>query len=173
MFVCKVYVRFIERLVVIFISMEEYITSEGVRKLKKELIHLKDTKRKEIAQWLREAAGEGDFTENAEYVEAKEAQTALESQIESIEKRLRTATVVPDKKKKGEVSVGAEVELAKSRSKVHRTIRLVSAEDVDVVSGSISADSPMGRALIGKKKGEKVSVVTPKGKKQYTIIRIA
>lgn len=153
--------------------MEEYITKEGLQQLKQELELLKGEKRREIAIWLREAAQQGDLTENAEYVEAKEAQTALENRIEDLERRLRNSKIVEGVVGGDHVAIGATIELTGASAKKGLVVRLAGSEGADVTAGTISASSPMGSALMGKKVGEMVEVETPKGVKKYKIIRIA
>lgn len=147
----------------------EYLTKEGLKQLKAELTELKTTRLWEIAQWLREAATQGDLTENAEYLEAKEAQTALEEKIDDLERTLRNATVVT-KRVKGVASVGAAIELATPSKKIN--LRLVGSEETDVSRGRISTQSPLGKALLGKKVGETVEVPTPKGIRRYKLTKI-
>src|SRR5690554_4664349 len=143
--------------------MEEYITKEGLTQLKQELEFLKGEKRREIAQWLREAAQQGDLTENAEYVEAKEAQTALENKIDDLERRLRSAKVVDGAVATDQVGVGTTIELTGSSAQGGLKVRLVGSEEANIDEGFISAASPMGQALLGKKVGDAVEVTTPKG----------
>lgn len=154
--------------------MDEYITKEGLHQLKQELEVLKGQKRHEIATWLREAAQQGDLTENAEYVEAKEAQTALENKIEDYERRLRNAKVVEGVSGGDEVAIGTTIELTGASAKKQLTVRLVGSVGSDgAQEGAISASSPMGQALLGKRVGDAVEVTTPKGVKKYKVIRIA
>lgn len=153
--------------------MEEYITKEGLTQLKQELEFLKGEKRREIAQWLREAAQQGDLTENAEYVEAKEAQTALENKIDDLERRLRNAKVVDGAVATDQVGVGTTIELTGSSAQGGLKVRLVGSEEANIDEGFISAASPMGQALLGKRVGDAVEVTTPKGVKKYKVLRIA
>lgn len=156
-----------------FQIMEEYnITKKGLDKLKAELEELKNVKKWEIADWLREAAAQGDLDENSEYIAAKEAQTALETKIGELENKIRNAKVIK-RRRKDMVDVGSRVEYASSGSKKKLKITLVNSEEADAASGKISMDSPFGKAFFGKKPGEEVEVHTPKGKKKYKITRIA
>lgn len=151
-------------------SMEEYITPSGLSQLKKELADLKNVKRWEIARWLREASTQGDLDENSEYIAAKEAQTALESKIEELEELIRSAKVIKHRRK-DVVDIGSRVEfLASGNTKMK--VRLVSSEEADAGKGKISPHSPLGKALLGRKAGEDIDVVTPKGRKKYRITRI-
>lgn len=146
-----------------------FITKKGLRQLKRELEELKTVKRWEIATWLRESASQGDLTENAEYMEAKEALTALEEKIDTFEQRLRTAKVVSGRRS-DVVDVGATITLSTSTKKMR--LRLVGSEEADAAAGHISTYSPMGKALLGKKVGETVEVTTPKGTRRYRVTRI-
>ncbi|MDX1535270.1 MAG: transcription elongation factor GreA [Candidatus Spechtbacterales bacterium] len=154
--------------------MEEYnITKKGLNQLKKELDELKNVKKWEVAKWLKEAAEGGDMDENSEYVAAKEAQTALETRISELESKIRNAKVIK-RRRKDIVEVGSKVEYTPHGSSTKKfKITLVSTEEADASNGKISIGSPIGKALRGKKKGDKVEVHTPKGKKKYKIIRIA
>lgn len=147
-----------------------HITKKGLRQLKTDLEELRGEKRWEIAQWLREAASQGDLAENAEYMEAKEAQTALEEKIEALETRLRDAKVVSGRSR-GAAEVGAEIQLAAASKKMK--LKLVGVEEADAALGLVSTSSPIGKALLGKKVGEMIEVPTPKGVRKYKITRIA
>ena len=144
--------------------MEEYITKAGIKKIKQDLHKLKTVGRAEIADRLQESILQGDLNENADYLEAKEAQTALERKIEDLESRLRNAVVVQETQNKETVNLGATVELTKNRSKKPYKVRLVGVEEADISAGDVSVASPLGHELLGKKAGDRVSVETPKGK---------
>lgn len=148
----------------------EYITKKGLEKLKKELYELNNVKRWEVAQWLREASSQGDLDENAEYVSAKEAQTALENKIDELEERIRTAQVIK-KRISDVVGVGSKVEFVTSSQKKLNVV-LVSIEESDAEKGKISTVSPLGTALFGKKVGDNIEVLTPKGIKRYRVTKI-
>src|SRR3989344_2628798 len=148
----------------------EYITKKGLDQLKEELDKLKNEKTWEIAAWLREASAQGDMIENAEYVAAKEAQTALEERIEELEKRIRGANVIK-RRKKDIVDIGASVEFV-NKANTSIKIMLVGSPETEAGGGKISMLSPLGRAMIGKKVGDYVEVLTPKGRKRYKITKI-
>ncbi|MEX0870071.1 MAG: transcription elongation factor GreA [Candidatus Spechtbacterales bacterium] len=150
--------------------MEEFITKKGFEQLKKELYELKNVKKWEIAEWLRETSSQGDMDENAEYVSAIEAQTALRNRVEELERRIRSAKIIT-KRRKDVVDVGSVVHCAASSKKMKFTV--VGSEEADAASGIISTSSPLGRALFGKKPGDIAEVITPKGKKKYKITKIA
>lgn len=148
----------------------EHLSQEGLQKIKQELEELRGKKRWEIAQWLREASQQGDLLENAEYLEAKEAQTALEGKIEELEQRLRNAKVV-EGRQDGIADVGSTIELTDSTRKMKVT--LVGSGEADMSQGLLSSSSPLGKSLIGKQIGEEVHFVTPKGRKKFKIVNIA
>ena len=150
--------------------MEEYITKEGVAKIKEQLKVLKGEKRNEIAQQLRESSSQGELAENTEYMDVKEAQTQLENKIEELENTLRNAKVVDKKAMNGIAGVGSVVQVAMHRSTKKMKVRLVGVEEADITNGDISVSSPMGRAILGKKKGDSFVVETPKGQKKYKIV---
>lgn len=150
--------------------MQKYVTAEGLEKLKKELTYLKEVKRKEIAERLESCIAFGDLTENAEYHETKEAQAFLEGRILELEDIVNNAIVVPNKQKKGLAQIGSTI-LVKAGS-VREKFKIVGAEEADPVSGKISADSPLGQALLNQPKGVMVEVPTPGGKLQYKILKI-
>lgn len=148
----------------------EYITKKGLEQLRKELDKLKNEKIWEIARWLREASSQGDILENAEYAAAKEAQTALEEKIKILEKKIRTVKVIK-RRKKDVVDIGANVEFKNKANKIAKII-LVGSPETEAEKGKISTLSPLGRAMLGKKVGDFVEVLTPKGKKKYKITKI-
>lgn len=150
--------------------MEKYLTSEGLEKLKKELEHLKDVKRKEIAERLEKAISYGDLTENAEYHETKEAQAFLEGRILELEDLIVNAIVVPSEKKKGFAQIGSTILVKEGSDK--EKFKIVGAEEADPLGGKISIDSPLGKAILNQTKGAIVQVITPQGKLQYKILKI-
>jgi transcription elongation factor GreA len=150
--------------------MEKYLTPEGLEKLKKELEYLKNTKRKEIAKTLERSISFGDLTENAAYQEAKEAQAFLEGRILELENIIRSATIISNNKKKDLVQVGSVVEVKSDGEKWK--FKIVGSEEAKPLEGKISYNSPLGKALLNRKKGEKLEVTTPEGKKEYKILKI-
>lgn len=150
--------------------MEEYITKRGLMQLKKELAELQNTKKWEIAEWLKETAAQGDLAENADYIAAKEAQTILENKVKELEEKIRNAVVIK-RRRKNIVDLGASVEFATQSNKKTK-IMLVNSEEADAQFGKISAGSPLGRAMLGKKVGDRVEVLTPRGRKRYRITKI-
>lgn len=148
----------------------QYISKEGLEELKKELHDLKTQKRREIAQRLQEAKSLGDLSENAEYLEAKEAQSALESRILELEEIIKQSRVIEKPTKKNYVSIGSTVEVEfDGRS---REFTIVGSEEASPAEGKISNESPLGKAFLGRKVKEEVEVKTPKGKVRYKILGI-
>lgn len=148
----------------------QYISKEGLEELKKELQNLKTVKRREIAQRLQEAKSLGDLSENAEYLEAKESQSALETRILELEEIIKHSRVIEKPTKKNYVSIGSTVGV-KFDGKA-REFTIVGSEEANPAEGRISNESPLGRAFLGRKTGEEVEVKTPKGKVRYKILNI-
>lgn len=150
----------------------EYLTLEKKTELETELNHLKTVRRKEVADALLYAKSLGDLSENAEYQQAREDQANVEERIAHLEQILKNA-VIMDKHHTGSVEVGTTVTLVKKGEKDEKVFTVVGSEEADVTSGKISNESPIGRALLGKAKGDTVTVEAPKGDIVYTIKAIA
>jgi transcription elongation factor GreA len=148
-----------------------YITAEKQTELEKELHMLQTVKRKEILEALEFAKSLGDLAENAEYHQAREEQAKLEERIATIEHLLQNSTVVK-KHHANVVEVGATVIVQKDGDKNKQTFQIVGSEEADYAKGMISNNSPLGRALLGKTKGDTASFMTPKGECKYKIISI-
>lgn len=150
----------------------EYLTKEKFEELKQELDTLKSTKRKEIADSLEYAKQLGDLSENAEYQQAREMQATTEERIAKLESILKSAVIVAlhhsDK-----VEIGSTVVVVKEGDKEKKNFKIVGSEEADTLQGKISYVSPLGSALMGKKKGESFSFSTPKGSVHYKIVDIA
>ncbi|HEY4512008.1 MAG TPA: transcription elongation factor GreA [Candidatus Paceibacterota bacterium] len=153
------------------IEEKQYLTKEKYQELKNELDFLKTTRRKEVAENLEYAKGLGDLSENAEYQEAREVQASVEDRIMRIEMMLKSATILSDRHE-DTVGIGSTVNVQKEGQKETSKYKIVGSEETDMSMGKISNLSPIGSALIGKKKGESVAVKTPKGMMNYTIITI-
>lgn len=149
----------------------EYLTKEKFNELQTELEHLKTEKRKEIAENLEYAKGLGDLSENAEYHEAREMQANLEDRIAKLDNVLKSAVIVSDKHG-SVVNIGSVVTVKKDNDKTEHVFTLVGSEEVDVASGRISIHSPLGQALVGKKKTDHVVFNSPSGEMGYTIISV-
>ena len=152
-------------------SEEHYLTAEGAKRLRAELEQLKGPAREELAQRLRSAIEMGDLSENADYHKAKEDQGFLEGRIQELEYLLKNATIIENNNhKSGLVDIGSIVTI--QEEDYHpETYNLVGAKEADPRNGRISNESPIGRALIGHRVGEKVPVETPDGTIQLKIIK--
>ena len=150
----------------------EYLTKEKYEELRKELEHLKTDKRREIAENLEYAKSLGDLSENAEYHEARSDQANLEDRIAKLEIMLKTAVIVSLDKHTEVIGIGSTVTIQKEKDKGESIYKIVGSEEADLNSGKLSLHSPLGEALLGKNKGELVSVTTPKGLINYKISAI-
>ncbi len=150
---------------------EQIISQEGYDKLKQEMDFLATVKRKEIAERIERAKELGDLSENAEYSEAKDAQALNEGRVLELANILKNVTVVENGGSKEEVVMGSVVTVKGNGQEKEYSI--VSFNEADPLSGKISNESPLGVALLGKRKGEKVEVETPKGKFEYKIVKIS
>ena len=146
----------------------EYFSKEGLKKLKAELENLKTKKRKEIAGRLEYAKSLGDLSENSEYQEAKESQLLNESKISELEDMLRRAVVVEHAPFLGKVDIGSKVILENSKGETV-VFTIVGAHEAAPSENKISHESPIGKALLGHKKSDNITVLTPKGSIEYKI----
>ena len=139
------------------------LTPEGLEKLKEELEELTTTKRREVAERIKDAREYGDISENSEYDDAKNEQAMLESRILTLEEKLRSATVVSAKDLKGDsVSVGTTVHIKDEAGKKVK-YSIVGSAEANPAESKLSNESPVGRALIGRKRNDVVSVQVPRG----------
>ena len=150
--------------------MAEYISSEGLEKLKKEVEELKTTERRAIAERLESAKALGDLSENAEYQEAKEAQSLNEARIEELEDIIRDAVLIKKPTSSSSVQIGSTIEVESKRGK--ETFTIVGSEEADPLLGKISNESPMGRAFLGRAVGDSVETKTPGGGDTYKVRKI-
>ena len=140
------------------------LTPEGLDKLKDEIEHLSTVKRREVAERIKEAREFGDISENSEYDDAKNEQAMLEKQIADLEEKLRSARVINEKDvDTGVVSVGATVHVKDQKTDKSTKFKIVGSAEADPSESKLSNESPVGRALIGHKRGETVSVQVPRG----------
>ncbi|HSX41202.1 MAG TPA: transcription elongation factor GreA [Candidatus Saccharimonadales bacterium] len=151
-------------------SKEFYLTKDGVEKLKAELENLVKNERPKIAGELKEAKEYGDLSENASWDAAKDHQSFIEGRISEIEHILRNAAVIESPKKKDKIDIGSTVHLEVEDGKQIYTI--VGSQEANPEEGKISNESPIGRALMGKTKGEEVSIDVPSGEMVYKIKHI-
>ena len=153
---------------------KEPITSEGLKKIKKELEGLKNIKRPKIIEAIAEARAHGDLKENAEYHAAKEEQAKIESRVIEINDLIARANVVDITKleKKDNVIFGSTVYLMDLESNTKKTYKIVGKDEADVAKNYIYFRSPIGKALIGKNKKDMVTVKTPSGEKNFEIMEV-
>ncbi|MFW5981774.1 MAG: transcription elongation factor GreA [Halanaerobiaceae bacterium] len=154
-------------------SEEILLTQEGYEKLEKELDNLVNVKRREIAKRIKVAREFGDISENSEYDDAKNEQAFIEGRIKEIQNMLRHARIVKDDEITGDtVSLGTEVELRELDTGDEFTYKIVGSAEADPLNFKISNESPIGKAILGHKKGDKVSVEVPSGVMEYEILSI-
>ncbi|MDP3015077.1 MAG: transcription elongation factor GreA [bacterium] len=150
--------------------MQHHLTKEGLEELKKELESFKKEGRQEIAERLKRAKEYGDLSENSEYADAKESQTKLESRIFELEKIIRNAVLIKKSVYKDKVNIGSTIEVQKGSKMFKYTI--VGSKEARPEANLISNESPLGKAFLGGKIGDKVEINTPNGEVDYKIIKI-
>lgn len=153
------------------VDQPQYLTPEGLVNLEKRLADLKEVRRPQVADRLRQAMEEGgDLSENAEYEDAKNEQAFIEGEIARIEGIISSAQIIENNGgKKDSVTVGARVTVEEKGTKEQEVYFLVGSAEANPREGKISVESPVGKALIGAKKNQKVSVKTPDGEIVFTI----
>ena len=140
------------------------LTPEGFQKLKAEIEELRTTKRREVAERIKEAREFGDISENAEYDHAKNEQAMLEARIAQLEEKLRNASVIDERSiDTGVVSVGSKVRVKDQKSGQSMAYQIVGSAEADPTENKLSNESPVGSALLGHKRGDVVSVSVPRG----------
>ena len=150
------------------------MTTEGLEALQNELTDLKVVRRKEIAQKIKEAREQGDLSENAEYDAAKDEQRDIEARIEEIEAILKNSEVILEEEiDKDRINLGSTVKLFDVEFDEEVTYKIVGSTEANSLKGKISNESPIGKALIGKKAGESINVETPAGDAQYKILEVS
>ena len=147
-----------------------YITKEGAEKLEKELDELKNVKRREIGERLRTATAMGDLSENFDYQNAREEQDLLESRVSEIQEILSNSNVLKQSESKEVVQIGSKVVVEVGGETLNFTIS--GTLEANSLEGKLSAESPIGIALLGRKRKDKVKVETPGGSVTYTIVEI-
>ena len=149
------------------------ITPEGLANLKAELDTLTTTRRREVAARIKEAREFGDISENAEYDDAKNEQAMLEARIASLEEKLRNARVIDAKSVDTDfVSVGVTVHVKDQKTDKSTKFKIVGSAEADPAEQRLSNESPVGKALLGRKRGEEVVITTPRGERRLKITKI-
>ncbi len=151
---------------------ETYLTQEGKAELEKELRDLVEIRRPELTIKLKEAVAQGDLKENADYHDAKEQQAFIEGRIQYLENILRSAVIISNDGKSDVVQIGSEITIREDGMDEDETYQIVGAAEANPREGRISYESPIGSALIGRKKGDKVNVSTPNGEIIFKIRKI-
>lgn len=154
-------------------TKKNILTYEGLKKLEDELQDLKVVKRKEVADKIREAREQGDLSENAEYDAAKDEQRDIELRIEDIEKILKNAEVVVEEDVDlDQINIGCNVRIYDVEFEEELEYKIVGSTEANSLKGKISNESPVGKALMGKKVGDTVTVETQAGAIEYKILEI-
>jgi len=152
---------------------EVILTSQGYKKLSQEIEYLQTEKRREVAERIRIAREFGDIAENAEYDDAKNEQAMLEHRIAQLEERLLSAHVITKKEiSKDSVSVGATVKLRDIQANKTVEYHIVGSTEANPAENKLSNESPVGKAIMGRKKGDTVEVTAPRGALQFKILEI-
>lgn len=159
-------------------NQQTLVTKEGLKKLKDELEHLKVTRRKEVSNRLKEAISYGDLSENSEYEEAKNEQAFVEGRIIELERKIKSAKIITEQegKKMGkEANIGSHVTVRNLSSSdgEEQTYTIVGATEADPFDFKISNESPIGKALLTRVKGDTISVVTPSGNVDFEVLKVA
>lgn len=149
-----------------------YLTPEGKEKLERELKDLIEVKRPALAQKLKEAIADGDLKENANYHDAKEQQAFIENRIREVEHILRSAVVIEETQRVDIVQIGSRVTVVEDGFDDAETYKIVGAAEAAPSQGLISNESPIGAALLNKRKGDSITVDTPDGKITFKILGI-
>ena len=145
-------------------ARETVLTPQGLEELKAKIEHLRTERRREVAQRIKEAREFGDISENAEYDDAKNEQAMLEKQIGDLEDKLRGARVIDEKHVDTDVvGVGVTVHVKDQKTDKSSKFRIVGSAEADPADSKLSNESPVGKALLGHKRGETVSVSVPRG----------
>ncbi len=151
-----------------------YLTAEAAQRLRDELINLRDVRRLELADRLRDAIQQGDLSENADYTAAKEEQGFLEGRIQKLERMLAEVVILDESSsaKQGEVRLGSRVGVREDGFTDVESFQIVGPAEADPTSGKISNESPLGHALLGKRVGATVKVNAPGGMTIFKVVRI-
>ena len=145
-------------------ARDEILTPQGLEDLKQKIEHLSTTRRREVAERIKEAREFGDISENSEYDDAKNEQAMLERQIAELEEKLRGAQVIDEKSVSTEaVAVGTTVHVKDQKTEKSVKYKIVGSSEANPSENKLSNQSPVGKALLGKKRGDLVSVPVPRG----------
>ena len=148
-----------------------YLSQEGLDKLREELTEMVNVRRAEVAARIHEAKEHGDITENAEYEDAKNEQAFVEGRIQALSALIKNAVIIDEHASTSHVAIGSTVEVESQDGR--ETFRIVGSAEANPAEGRISNESPVGRALLGHRKGEKIVVSVPAGSWTYKIVGIS
>ena len=156
------------------VERDVLLTEEGFEKLKAELQHLQNDRRREVADRIRVAREFGDISENSEFDDAKNEQAQIEKEISKIEERLRAAVIIdPDAIDATVVALGLKVKVKDVDRKKDTEYRIVGSAEAAPTEGKLSNESPVGKALMGRKKGDTVAVAVPAGTVTLKVLSIS
>jgi transcription elongation factor GreA len=153
-------------------SEQTFLTREGLKKLEEELNYLRTVRRVQVAERLHNAQEDGELIENAEYEDAKNEQAFLEGKILSLEAMLSNAVIIENDGSQGVVGLGSKVTIKESGGGKPESYQLVGAAEANPKDGRISNESPLGRALLGRKIGDDVKVNAPSGTLSFRVVAI-
>lgn len=151
------------------------LTKEGLQKLREELDYLKNVKRREVVERIKEAITYGDLSENAEYEDAKNEQAFTEGRILELEDKIKYVKIIDEKHKTANfVRLGSTVTLRRLGKKTHEpeTYIIVGSTEADAINGKISNESPVGKTLLDKEEGETIKIQAPAGSIEYKILKV-
>jgi len=148
------------------------LTSEGIEELRRELDYLVNVRRPELARILRRAIQQGDLSENADYIAAKEEQAFLEGRIQQIETMLRNAVLIESNGPAGVVDLGSQVTVLEEGRETPEVFRIVGPAEADPLNGKVSHQSPLGQALLGRRAGDVVTVDAPAGPITFRVLEV-
>ena len=149
-----------------------FMTSEGLAKLEKELDYLKSVKRTEVAERIKSAIALGDLSENSEYEDAKNEQAFLEGKISDLENKLRTAEIIEEAEIGNGVQLGSTVVLLNQETGTETEYTIVGSDEADPFAGLMSNESPIGSAIMGHVEGDEVEIQVPSGIRHMKILSI-
>ncbi|HKK60298.1 MAG TPA: transcription elongation factor GreA [Salinivirga sp.] len=155
-------------------SKLNYLTEDGLKKLKEELNHLKTVERPKASQAIADARDKGDLSENAEYDAAKEAQGLLELKISKMEELIQNSRVIDESKiDYSKVQIMTKVKIRNTKNKAEMQYSIVSESEADLKKGKIAVNTPIAKGLLGKTVGEKTIVQAPAGNMEFEILEIS
>ncbi len=150
-----------------------FLTAEGIENLRRELEYLVNVRRPELARILRRAIQQGDLSENADYIAAKEEQAFLEGRIQQIETMLRNAVLIESNGPAGVVDLGSQVTVLEEGRETPEVFRIVGPAEADPLNGKVSHESPLGQALLGRRAGDVVTVDAPAGPITFRVLEVS